>query len=128
MTTLQQLIELHPDKPVAVAPENWNREYRLLPLLEPMVTETTIEWYTLIPLTDEEKEEQVNLQKNAISLARQDLFKRLSALYERAYRQQRLGVPLTIELSVLDAYGQALADITTQAGYPWDITLPPFPS
>jgi len=127
MKTLQELKELHPDKTVTLAPTNWSREFRLDVLVEPIVTETTIEWFVLTPLTDEEKQEQINLQKNTISMARQDLFDRLSSLYERAYRQQRMGVPLTIEFSVLDSYGQALADITTQEGYPWDVVLPTFP-
>jgi protocatechuate 3,4-dioxygenase beta subunit len=127
MTTIQELQALHPDKTVSPVPENWNREYKLLTLVEPIVTETTIEWYTLIQLTDEEKQEQIDLQKNVISNARRDLFRQLSALYERAYRQQRMGIPLTIEFNVLDEYGQALADITTQEGYPWNVVLPTFP-
>ena len=127
MTTLQELQALHPDKTVSSVPENWNREYRLLTLVEPIVTETTIEWFILSPLSDEEKREQINLQKNVVSNARRDLFNRLSALYERAYRQQRMGIPLTIEFNVLDEYGQALADITTQEGYPWNVVLPTFP-
>ena len=34
--------------------------------------------------------------------------------YERYYRQQRLGVPTTDSIEALDAYMQALADITLQ--------------
>ena len=45
---------------------------------------------------------------------------------DRALRLQRQGQP-SEDIAVLDGYMQALADVPTQAGFPWDIEWPAKP-
>lgn len=44
--------------------------------------------------------------------------------YERLARETRLGLPLSDDLGALDAYMQALADVTDQAGFPAAVDWP----
>jgi hypothetical protein len=46
--------------------------------------------------------------------------------YSRYERNARTGAPQQDNLASLDAYVQALADVTTQAGFPWDIQWPKY--
>ena len=47
--------------------------------------------------------------------------------YQRYEREKRLGLPTTDKLSDLDAYSQALADITKAPGWPRSVTWPDQP-
>lgn len=47
--------------------------------------------------------------------------------YERTARQERLGITPTDNISALDAYVQALADITLQATFPQSVEWPEVP-
>lgn len=44
--------------------------------------------------------------------------------YERYAREVRLGLTPTDNITALDTYIQALADVPSQEGFPWDITWP----
>lgn len=44
--------------------------------------------------------------------------------YERHAREVRLGLTPTDDIAALDTYIQALADVPTQEGFPWEITWP----
>jgi len=46
--------------------------------------------------------------------------------YVRYERNARLGLPQQDDIGALDAYVQALADVPTQAGFPWDIQWPEY--
>ncbi len=48
--------------------------------------------------------------------------------YERIARQERLGISPTDNITALDAYVQALADITLQATFPQSVTWPEVPA
>lgn len=47
--------------------------------------------------------------------------------YERIARQERLGITPTDNIAALDAYVQALADITLQPTFPQSVTWPELP-
>ena len=46
--------------------------------------------------------------------------------YVRYERNARLGLPQQDNIDALDTYVQALADVPTQAGFPWDIQWPEY--
>lgn len=46
--------------------------------------------------------------------------------YVRYERNARLGLPQQDDIGALDAYVQALADVPTQADFPWDIQWPEY--
>ena len=48
--------------------------------------------------------------------------------YERIARQERLGLTPADNIAVLDAYVQALADITEQVAFPQSVTWPEVPA
>jgi len=51
----------------------------------------------------------------------------LASRYERNARQVRLGLPQTDDISKLDLYAQALADISDQPGFPTSVVWPEEP-
>lgn len=55
---------------------------------------------------------------------RDELIDAVSWRYERHARELRLGLPPTDDLTALDIYVQALADVTEQAGFPSIINWP----
>ena len=53
---------------------------------------------------------------------------RISAVswrYERHAREERLSIPFTDDIAMLDAYIQALADVPEQEGFPSQVDWPP---
>ena len=70
--------------------------------------------YTLEELLPEKKLKRIEDQKNKLRAERTKKFQELDYLVARAMRESRMNLPLTISLEALDAYGQALANITNQ--------------
>lgn len=52
------------------------------------------------------------------------LIKAVEWRYQRYARHERLGLPQVDSLSALDAYVQALADVTAQPEFPFDVQWP----
>ena len=68
--------------------------------------------YTRVEATPEQVQSATNKQLNEVRRLRRIKFIELDGWVSRAQRESRMGVPLTYSLEALDAYGQALADIT----------------
>lgn len=62
-------------------------------------------------------------QWDRVRTTRYHLMQDIEWRYTRYDRQVRMGLPTTDDISTLDTYMQALADITTQTD-PWDIVWP----
>jgi len=71
--------------------------------------------YTLEELLPDKKLKRIEDQKNKLRAERTKKFQELDFMVARALRESRMNLPLTIPLDVLDAYGQALANITDQS-------------
>lgn len=128
MNKLQELANQYPDKTIAEAPSNYEKDYRLAYLAEPVITDSTIEWFTLIPLNETEKADAEAYQKGMIHNTRKAAFVNISWMYERAAREARLGQPATIPIEKIDQSAEAWANITDQEGYPWDVVFPKMPN
>jgi hypothetical protein len=57
---------------------------------------------------------------------REQLIKEVQWRFERYARLQRMGQPQIDDIAKLDTYVQALADITNQEGWPFNVTWPTF--
>lgn len=57
---------------------------------------------------------------------RDALIKDIEWRYARHARNARTGAPQQDDLFTLDAYVQALADVTKQTGFPWDVQWPKY--
>ena len=65
--------------------------------------------------------------EHAAVIVRADRDRRMAAMswrYDRHAREVRLGLAPTDDLTALDAYMQALADLPTQEGFPFRIDWP----
>lgn len=126
MTKLDELIEQNPELEVypaitiSIDPE----EQRVITLAEPRIEDGKIIWAEIVNLTDADKELRLADFKRLAEQRRAHLFNCLSWRYERHSRESRMGLPFSDNLADLDAYAQALADISKQPGYPKTITWP----
>ena len=80
-----------------------------LPTYQPNVYKPV---YTQVEATPEQVQFNINKKLDEIRKTRRIKFIELDSWISRAQRETRLGLPLTITFEALDAYGQALADIT----------------
>jgi hypothetical protein len=85
---------------------------------------TGIEW-KVQDKTSEQIEIETSEKWSEIRSARDELMKSFEWRYNRHFREQRLNITLTDSLSNLDAYMQALADVTSQED-PFNIAWPQF--
>lgn len=82
--------------------------------------------YELVAVPPPELAERENRRWTQVRARREDLMDQFEWRIQRYHRQVRLGVTPTDNIAVLDAYMQALADITTQPD-PYQITWPQVP-
>jgi hypothetical protein len=92
------------------------------------VYETTEVIDSVTPTVDTYAAQQAYLnnteaQWDRVRTTRYHLMQDIEWRYTRYDRQVRMGLPTTDDISTLDTYMQALADITTQTD-PWDIVWP----
>ena len=126
MTKLDQLIEQNPELEVypaitiSIDPE----EQRVITLAEPRIEDGKIVWAEIVNLTDADKQARLADFKRLAEQRRTMLFNQLSWRYERHQRQVRMNLTPSDNIADLDTYAQALADISSQPGYPKNITWP----
>lgn len=126
MTKLDKLIEQNPELEVypaitiSIDPE----EQRVKTLAEPRIEDGKIVWAEIVNLTDADKQARLADFKRIAEQRRTYLFNQLSWRYERYNREVRLGLATSDNIADLDAYAQALADISKQPGWPKSIVWP----
>jgi len=86
----------------------------------PVFTDGVISWY-LDPATERGNAE------SAIKTKRDELISAQDWRYARHVREVRLSLSPHDDISKLDTYIQALANITKQTGYPYGVTWPVAP-
>lgn len=126
MTKLDELIEQNPELEVypAITISIDPDEQRVITLAEPRIEDGKIVWAEIVNLTDADKQARLADFKRLAEQRRAYLFNQLSWRYERHQRQVRMNLPPSDNIADLDAYAQALADISKQPGYPKTITWP----
>ena len=82
--------------------------------------------YELVPVPPTDIDGRVSKRWEKVRARRADLMDQFEWRIQRYHRQVRLGQTPTDNIAVLDAYMQALADITTQPD-PFQITWPQVP-
>lgn len=126
MTKLDQLIEqnpgleVYPAVTISVDPD----EQRVITLADPRIEDGKIVWAEIVNLTDSDKAARLADFKRLAEQRRAMLFNELSWRYERYQREIRMGLTPSDNITDLDTYAQALADISKQSGYPKTITWP----
>lgn len=128
MTKLDELIQQNPNlvlEPAVNIQIDFDNQ-RLVTLSEPKVENDKIVWAEIVALSDQDKELRLADFRRLAEQRRAYLFGQLSWRYERHQRETRMAQPTTDNIADLDAYAQALADITKQSGYPKTIVWPEF--
>jgi len=83
------------------------------------MNELNLKQRSLDDFPEDQKEEATLQEERSILNSRKAALEAVSWMYERAYRQQRLDLPLTISFETLDDYCQKWADITEAPNFPW---------
>jgi hypothetical protein len=91
---------------------------------EPKLKDNKVVWAEIVPLSSDEKEIFLQVHKNGALAERDNLFRHLDWRYNRHNREVRLGLEPTDDLTKLDNYGKALADLTLQPDFPKIINWP----
>ena len=86
----------------------------------------TISWQ-IRDKTPEELNAEIEVQKSRVRAQRDSLMSEHDWMYARHEREARLGLPHVVSIESLDTYMQALADISTQPGFPFEVTWPQQP-
>ena len=68
--------------------------------------------FTLKPVPEDRIEQRREFKLKEVRAKRDILLARADKMLNRYFREERLGLPITIELARIDSYMQALADIT----------------
>lgn len=126
MTKLDQLIEQNPELEVypAITISIDPDEQRVVTLADPRIEDGKIIWAEIVNLTDSDKAARLADFKRLAEQRRAMLFNELSWRYERYQREVRMALTPSDNITDLDTYAQALADISKQSGYPKTITWP----
>lgn len=85
--------------------------------------EQKLEWTGVNWLVSNKSQQEIDLHWNEIRKERDEKIKEVEWRYSRYYRHERLGLPQVDSIQNLDAYVQALADITKQEN-PFNIDWP----